>query len=257
MSVGISNTDLIDLQKTTLADLPNMEFEVVLNQANYPVVNMWFRDQKKQIESGTSIERNIMLDTTGNAKHVRLYQKTPINVGDVQQKITAPWCQVQTHYSIERREALRNRAPAAYIELLKSRRIDATLDLAKLLERRAWVAPNNANDDLNPRGLPYWLSFLDNAVTNTGDFLGKTIRYGDLSTSTVKGGLDGSTYNKPVEELGGDLHGHRPDLRGQHAEGVPRDSTSSPRSPSRTWSRVRTATTRFTWGWTTSRPTRN
>jgi hypothetical protein len=192
MSLGISNTDLIDLTRTTLQNLPDMEFEVALSQQVYPVMDRWFANNKKQIESGTSIERNIMLDTSGNAKHVRLYQRTPINVGDVQAKITAPWVQVQTHYSIERREALRNRAPAKYIDLLKSRRLDAMLDLAKLLERRAWSSPNNATDDLNPRGLPYWLSFLDNAATSAGDFLAKTIRFGDLSTSTTKAGIDAS-----------------------------------------------------------------
>jgi hypothetical protein len=155
-------------------------------------VNFWFRGQKKQIESGTSIQRAIVLETTGNARHVRLYQKTPINVGDTQKQITAPWCQVQTHYSIERREALRNRAPARFIDLLKSRRIDATVDLANLLEERAWATPLTSSDDLNPRGLPYWITKLDAAATSEGDFAGKTIRYGDASTSTTKGGLDGS-----------------------------------------------------------------
>jgi hypothetical protein len=192
MSTGISNADLIDLQRTTLANLPDMEFEVALSLQNFPVIDRWFGRNKKQIESGTSIERNIMLDTTGNARHVKLYQKTPINVGDVQHKFTAPWVQVQTHYSIERREALRNRAPARYIDMLKGRRIDATLDLAKLLERRAWSTPNSASDDLNPRGLPYWLSMCDNGVTSDGDFIGKTIRYGDGSTSTNKAGIDGA-----------------------------------------------------------------
>jgi hypothetical protein len=193
MSNGISNASLLDLQATTLKNLPNMEFEVVLNLQSYPVLDRWFRGNKKQIESGTSIERNIMLDTSGNAQHVRLYQKTPINVGEVQTKLTAPWVQAQTHYSIERREALRNRSPARYIDLLKSRRIDATLDLAKLLEARAWSTPNTSSDDLNPRGLPYWISMTDSGSASTGDFIGKTIRYGDDTTSTTKAGIDAST----------------------------------------------------------------
>lgn len=192
MSTGISNADLIDLQKTTLANLPDMEFEYALAQQNYPVLNRWFKQNKKQIESGTSIERNIVLYDNGNAQHVRLYQKTPLNIGDTQLKITAPWCQVQTYYSIERREALRNRAPARYIDLLKSRRLDSMMAMANLLERRAWATPNSQSDDLNPRGLPYWLSKCDTGVSSTGDFIGKTIRFGDGSTSTNKGGIDGN-----------------------------------------------------------------
>ena len=192
MPAGISNEDLIDLTRTTLQSLPDMEFEVALNYQNYDVCNRWFQQDRVQEDSGTSIERNIVLDTSGNAKFVRLYQKTPINVADVQQKITAPWVQVQTHWSIERREALRNRAPAKYIDLLKSRRIDATVDLADLLEERAWLAPNSATDDLNPRGLPYWLSKRNDDSTGEG-FDGQTIRFDGGTTSTTKGGLDAST----------------------------------------------------------------
>jgi hypothetical protein len=192
MSVGISNTDLIDLQRTTLQNLPDLEFEVALENQAYEVTNRWFKKDKKQVESGTSIQRNIMLDKTGNAKHVRLYQKTPINVADAQYLLSAPWVQVQTHYSIERREALRNRAPARYIDLLRSRRVDATVDLANLLELRAWLTPNNQNDDLNPRGVPYWINKAPTGVSQVGAFNGITIRFGDGSTSTVKAGLDGN-----------------------------------------------------------------
>lgn len=190
MSLGISNSDLIDLQRTTLQNLPDLEFEVALQNQTYEVVNRWFKGDKQQIESGTSIQRNIFLDTTGNAKHVRLYQKTPINVADAQYLLTAPWVQVQTHYSIERREALRNRAPARFIDLLKSRRIDGTVDLANLLEARAWLTPNNQSDDLNPRGVPYYIVKCATSATSVGGFNGITIRFGDASTSTVCAGLD-------------------------------------------------------------------
>lgn len=186
---GISNSDLIDLQRTTLENLPNLDFEVALKYQEYNVINEWFKTDKVQIDSGTSIKRSIMLDHTGNARHVRLYQKTGINVGDVQQFITAPWVQVQSHYSIERREALRNRKPAMFIELLKSRRMDGMLALAELLEERAWLAPTNTTDDLNPQGLPYWLVKAPTASLSEGGFIGETVRFGDGSTSTTRGGL--------------------------------------------------------------------
>jgi len=196
-SAGVSNSDLLDLTRTTLQNLPDLEFEVALKYQEYPVCNQWFASDKVQIESGTSIERNIILDTSGNARFVRLYQKTPVNVADVQQKITAPWVQVQTHWSIERREALRNRAPARYVELIKSRRVDATVDLADLLEEKAWASPSSATDDLNPRGLPYWLSKRGAAAaTVAGDagqgFDAYLVRYG-TGVSNSKGGIDGST----------------------------------------------------------------
>jgi hypothetical protein len=158
MAAGISNSDLVDLQRTTLENLPSLDFEVALNYQQYNVVNEWFKSEKVQVGSGTAIVRNIILDNSGNAKHVRLFQKTTLNVADVQTRITAPWVQVQTNYSIERREALRNRKPAMYIELLKSRRVDGMVSLADLLEGRRGLTPNSSTDDLNPLGLPYWLS---------------------------------------------------------------------------------------------------
>lgn len=194
---GVPNSDLLDLTRTTLQNLPDLEFEVALDYQEYPVCNIWFKSDKKEIDSGTEISRRIILDTSGNARHVRLYQKTPINVANVQEVITAPWVQVQTHWSIERREALRNRAPARYVELISSRRADATVDLADLLERRAWSAPSSSSDDLNPRGIPYWLSHEDNTSGDQeGGFNGDTIRFAGGTTSTTKGGIDGTATGK-------------------------------------------------------------
>lgn len=195
MPSGVSNADLLDLTRTTLQNLPDLEFEVALDYQEYPVCNLWFQRDKVQVDNGTSIERNIILDTSGNASMVRLYQKTPINVADVQSKITAPWVQSQTYWSIERREALRNRRPARYIELVRSRRVDATVDLADLLEQKAWATPTSASDDVNPRGLPYWLSKLEDDATTAG-FNAYRVRYAGGSSSTTKGGLDGSTNSK-------------------------------------------------------------
>lgn len=188
---GVSNNDLVDLTRTTLENLPQMDFEYALQYQEYPVCNLWFGSDRKMIDSGESIKRNIALDTTGNARMVRLYQKTPIGVADIHHQITAPWVQAQTHWSIERREALRNRKPAAYINLLKSRRADATLDMADLLESKAMATPTSDSDDLNPRGLPYWISKRDDDSDGQG-FDGQTVRYSGGTTSTTKGGIDAS-----------------------------------------------------------------
>lgn len=188
---GISNADLVDLTRTTLQNLPSLRFEVALDFQEYPTCNLWFKKDKIQVDSGTFIERNIILDTSGNAKHVRLYQKTPINVTDVQRKITAPWVQLQTHWSIERREALRNRKPAMYIKLIESRRVDATVDEADLLELRAWSTPQSNTDDLNPRGLPFWLSFREDGDNGQGHDAFR-VRFAGGTSQTDKAGIDGA-----------------------------------------------------------------
>jgi len=205
MANGISNSDLIDLQRTTTENLPDLDFEVALDYQNYLIVNQWFKNEKVQSESGTSIKRNIILDDSGNAQHVRLYQKTAVGVADVQRQITAPWVQVQTHYAIERREALRNREKSKYVDLLTSRRVDGMVSLANLLERTGWSAPVSASDDLNPRGLAYWLSKLvpsagvgyNAAIDVAGTFAGRRIRYtGGTDALTDKGGIDPTAESK-------------------------------------------------------------
>lgn len=201
-SNGISNADLLDLTLTTLANLPDLDFEVALDYQDYVVCNQWFRKDKIQIDSGTQIERNIILDDSGNARFVRLYQKTPINVADVHNRITAPWTQLQTHWSIERREALRNRAPARYIDLLKSRRVDAMLSMANMLDLKGFSTPSSSSDDLNPRGLPYWLSFHANGAITDG-FNGYTVRYSGGTTTNTKGNIDGSSETKWRNWVGG------------------------------------------------------
>lgn len=192
MAAGIANTALVDLTRTTTNNLPTMNFEVALENQVYVVVNKWFTEDKIDVDSGIQIQRNIVLDPQGNARHVRLYQRTAINVPEGQVQITAPWVQAQTFWSIERREALRNRKPSMFIPLIKSRRVSAAVDYANLLERRAWQTPEDSNDDLNPQGLPYWLNKVNASVTSTGDFIGQTIRFNTTGTTTTKGGIDGS-----------------------------------------------------------------
>lgn len=202
---GISNADLIDLTRTTLENLPKLDFEVALSQTDYPAVNEWFQKDRIEEDGGTSIVRNIMLDNSGNARHVRLYQRSNINQADVQHQVSAPWVQIEGQWSIERREALRNRGRHRFINLVESRRLDAMLAMADLLEQRAWKTPNDANDDLNPRGLPYYLSKLvppngsgySSSIDVPGDFSGRRVVYAQSgSTLTDKSGLSPTTYAK-------------------------------------------------------------
>ena len=190
---GVSNSDLLDLQRTTTENLPNLEFEVALNYQSYLVVDKWFQSDKVQLDSGTSIKRNIILDDSGNAIHVRLYQKVPVNQSNVQRNITAPWVQARTHYTTERREILRNRAPSKFVDYLKTKRVDGMVSLANLIENDGWKSPENSADDLNPRGLPYWLNKSINTSDSgyiaahdlAGTFCGRRVIYNDKSTSTT------------------------------------------------------------------------
>lgn len=190
---GIPNSQLTGLLATTLANLPMdaSDFETALDLQNYPVCDVWFRTEKMQLDGGTQFERRIQLDNTGNAKHVRLYEKRAISVADNLKTLSAPWCQADTYWATDRREVLRNTGSREQIiDLVKVRRIDAMVALANLLELDGFQAPQNAADDITPLGLPYWINHVTKGSTSGGSFGGTTAYFQDGSSSTTVGGID-------------------------------------------------------------------
>lgn len=184
---GLAMSELLDLTKTTLEDMPKLSFETPLQWQDYIAVNQFLKGGGKniQIGSGYGIRRNIMLKQSGNAEHVQLYQSTAVNVADVQEQLTAPWAYAQTYWSIERREALINRAPAAFVNLVESRRVDAMLAFADLLEDRAWKSINTSADTVNPRGIPYHVTIGANG--ENGFYGGQTRDNAGTAVTSVSG----------------------------------------------------------------------
>lgn len=192
---GVANSDLLDLIATTLKDLPKGQFEVMWDSQHYEFCRI-YNEKRRKIDGGTSIERNVVLDETGNATYRRLFDTDTPTVENIQKKISVPWTQLGTNYSWDVLEIRRNKNSAkGYIDLMESRRTERLWGLAELIEDRGWKTPTNSSDTLYPNGIPYYLNFLDNGVT-TGGFSGKTIRYQDGSTGTTCAGLDASTEAK-------------------------------------------------------------
>ena len=193
--MGIDNDKLKDLIRTTLKDLPKSQFEVMWDSQEFEFVRI-YEQNRRRIDGGTSIQRNVILDEKGNAKYRRLFDTDEPKVDALQTQIDVPWTQLGTDYSWDVLEILRNRnSPRGYIDLVEGRRVERLWGLAELMEDRGWKTPTNVNDKLNPYGIPYYLNFLDNAVT-AGGFKGKTIRYQDASTGTLVAGIDGALEAK-------------------------------------------------------------
>ncbi len=194
---GISNESLADLIATTQKNLPKLQIEYALKYQTYEVINRWFKADRVQFDSGTSVLRTIVLDASGNAKHVRLYQETKPNVADVVSQLEVPWRQAQVDYSIERREALRNSAPARFVDLVKTRRNEALIGLANLLEERAWQPPDSSSDDLNPFGIPYWIPKLASGA-GEGFYGGSYTTY-----ASTTAGIDPATSGDNTTSIAG------------------------------------------------------
>ena len=126
-----------------------------------------------------------MTGTSGATRDTGLYEVDNVNVSDVMTTATVPWRHMTTNYAIERREIAMNRSPAQIVDLVRIRRHDAMVDLAKHMESRFWSAPTASSDNLKMYGIPYWISW----VTSTGDFVGGN----PTGFSSGAGGIDAST----------------------------------------------------------------
>jgi len=193
--MGVDNDKLIDLLATTLKDLPKQTFEVAWTNQDYEFCRI-YQEDRQQVDGGTSIKRNVMLNPSGNAAYRRLFDTDQPTVGNVQHEIDVPWTQIGTNYSWDVVEILRNKNSAkGYINLMESRRTDGLWSLADLIEERGWKTPTSSTDKLYPYGVSYYLNMLAAGGTTAG-FNGQTIRYQDGSTGTVCAGIDASTESK-------------------------------------------------------------
>jgi len=188
----VSNIELRDMLSATLKNFPVNEFEYAFQFQSYEALSKWFKTDKKQLDSGTSIKRFIVLSDNGTARHFLPYERTEVGVGDTLSEIEAPWALSRVPWVTNRQEILRNRAGARIIDLVKLRRLDATVSLAELIESAAWSLPLNSSDKRSPRGLPYWIVKMNaaDAAANSRGFLGKNPVYRDNSVAADCGGLD-------------------------------------------------------------------
>lgn len=193
--MGVNNDQLRDLLATTLKDLPKGQFEIMWDSQNYELCQI-YQQHRRQIDGGTSIQRNVLLDRNGRARYRKLFDTDNPQVDNNQHTIDVPWTQIGTDYSWDVVEILRNKnSEKGFINLLESRRAERMWDLAELIEERGWQTPTSATDKLYPYGIPYYVNLLDNG-SSTGGFHGKTIRYQGGTTGTICAGIDAATEPK-------------------------------------------------------------
>lgn len=197
--MGVKNADLADLIAITLNDLPKQEFEVAWDNQDYEFCRI-YQNERMEIDGGPQIERKIMFDNTGNARYRRLFDTDEPAVGDVMQTIKVPWTQIGTNYSWDRLEIMRNKNSAkGFINLMKVRRVDGLWSLADLIEEKAWKTPDSLTDDLNPYGVPYYLTpYTDGSgtVNSSAGFNGEFIKFQDATYSAVCANISATTEPK-------------------------------------------------------------
>jgi hypothetical protein len=198
--MGVKDTDLIDLLIGTQKDLGGLEFEVTWDNQDYEFCRIYQKD-RIMVDGGTSIERRIMFDDTGNASYCDLYDTDEPKTGQVLHTINVPWTILKSSYSWDKLEIIRNRGSGKKIvDLMTVKRTDGLWSLAKLIESRAWLTPTSATDNKYPYGVPYYLTFYTDTSgtvnTSDGAFNGKAIKFQDGTYSYTAAGIDASTEDK-------------------------------------------------------------
>ena len=182
--------DIADLIKTTQRDLGRMKWtDISYNLQEYIALPMILQREKVSFQSGYGIQWNVAVATSGAAKDTELYATDSVNVSDVMQTANIPWRHVTTNYAIERREIAMNRAPAEIVDLVRIRRNDAMIDMAKHLEERFWTKPATSADNQRMYGIPYWIVY-PGTVSGNGSFAGTN----PSGFSAGAGNLSSTTY---------------------------------------------------------------
>lgn len=195
MAGGVAFSNLGDLVNHTLPKFKNKgAFESAFEYQRFVACDQWFRNDKIEFQDGNSIESRVILESDGSAKYVDQFEKNDEeNYIDLASKMSAPWVRLTGKATWEEVEASMRRGPSALIDYIKSRFYVGVKDLLLKIEERAFSVPQDASDSKGPRGLRYWLSYLNSGTTDyTGGFNCYTVTFGDGSTTTTKGGIDGA-----------------------------------------------------------------
>jgi len=184
----LTDKDIGDLVTSTLDDLGRLKFsDAASTLQNYPFFSSILKKDRVSFESGTGVQRTIMVQHNNAAKNVGMFQTKTTNVADSLKTILVPWRHTTTGYAFERREMLMNRGAAMIVKLLKVRRSDALLSLAELIESDGWNKPADDTDKVQPFGVPYWV--VQNNMTGFTGSLASGFTSGP-------GGLNSDTYTR-------------------------------------------------------------
>lgn len=178
--------DIVDLITITQKDLGKMRWtDLSYDLQEYVALPSLLQKEKVAYGSGYGMQWNVMTGTSGATRDVGLYEVDSVNVSDVMTTGSVPWRHMTTNYAIERREIAMNTGAAQIVDLVKIRRHDAMVDLAKHLESRFWAKPDTSADNLRIFGVPYWIVYNATEGFNGGNPSG---------FSSGAAGLDSSTY---------------------------------------------------------------
>jgi len=153
----LSVAEINDLTTATLDNYGPPRFRQIASRiADYEIGSRLLRKDNVMIDGGEQITRTLVLDHSGAAQMVGLFEEDNVDVTDVLGQISVPWRHINTFWAYDVREPKLNSGAQQIVNHVMSREYASMLSLMEKLEERGWTAPSST-DTKNFWGLPYWV----------------------------------------------------------------------------------------------------
>lgn len=154
---GIPITELADLLNMTQKSLDRGKWtDISYDLQEHVAVSNIIGDNKVELQSGTSIQFNVVTDTAGTAEPTRPHHPIQLRFADVTTTGEVPWRADRAHYTFSELEMDLNRPPEQIVNMLKIRENGLWVDCAQRLEPQFWGAPTSSTNTTDWFGIKYW-----------------------------------------------------------------------------------------------------
>jgi hypothetical protein len=181
MPVNLFSDTTLDLWKVTQKAQPwKGQYETLRKYNSYPMLGRIFRGKGvKEIQGGSAIEWQTVLDDTGNAQFVTPHEAVEYDTDDVVGTFSANWALCHGSHLVSEDEIEQNSATATQLQdLRKIKREVCSGGMFNKVESQAWKVPTGSAEDQakQPFGIPYSVVPVTSAQVaagNVGGFYGQ------------------------------------------------------------------------------------
>lgn len=156
---ALTPLQLSDLVNTTLRDLGKPKFtEIATDIQKHTAMKTLLKKNRIVLGSGTGVQWDVKVSQSGAATNVGLGASDNVNIVSTMTQAQADWRNSTVNWAIIGQEISMNKEPARIVDLVASRRFDAMISLAELMENNFWGPPVALADTLTPWGVKTWVT---------------------------------------------------------------------------------------------------
>ncbi len=157
--MGIQAEKLADIDTAVKnAEEPGTYTLLTTELQDYPAMRRLFKGNARRERGGEYLSFTAMVASNESAQTTSLFAEIDISQADLFKTGKVPWRHVTNYYLLDEREPILNSGPQDLVDIIKGRRTDCLVDLAKKFEGWFWEKPTGSEDDdaAPPFGVKYW-----------------------------------------------------------------------------------------------------